>query len=70
MRRREFTGCPVLMNTSFNVWGEPIVRTPEDAFRCSMGNELELLVVGRCVLKKSEQNTALKQDYSSAFELD
>ena len=64
------TGCPVLVNTSFNVRGEPIVCTPEDAFRCFMGSELDLLVVGNCVLKKSEQNTALKQDYSSAFELD
>ena len=70
---REFkrlTGCPVLVNTSFNVRGEPIVCTPEDAFRCFMGNELDLLVVGNCVLKKTEQDPALKQDYSSAFELD
>jgi carbamoyltransferase len=64
------TGCPVLVNTSFNVRGEPIVCTPEDAFRCFMGNELDLLVIGNCVLRKSEQNPALKQDYSSAFELD
>jgi len=64
------TGCPVLVNTSFNVRGEPIVCTPEDAFRCFMGSELDLLVVGNCVLKTSEQNTALRQDYSSAFELD
>jgi carbamoyltransferase len=67
---KRLTGCPVLVNTSFNVRGEPIVCTPEDAFRCFMGNELDLLVVGNCVLKKSEQNPALKQDYSSAFELD
>jgi carbamoyltransferase len=64
------TGCPVLVNTSFNVRGEPIVCTPEDAFRCFMGNELDLLVIGNCVLRKSDQNPALKQDYSSAFELD
>jgi carbamoyltransferase len=64
------TGCPVLVNTSFNVRGEPIVCTPEDAFRCFMGNELDLLVVGNCVMRKTEQNPALKQDYSSAFELD
>jgi carbamoyltransferase len=64
------TGCPVLVNTSFNVRGEPIVCTPEDAFRCFMGNELDLLVVGRCLMRKGEQNPALKQDYSSAFELD
>ncbi|MGY2908684.1 putative NodU family carbamoyl transferase [Bradyrhizobium sp. URHC0002] len=67
---KRLTGCPVLVNTSFNVRGEPIVCTPEDAFRCFMGSELDLLAVGNCVLKKSEQNTALKQDYSSAFELD
>jgi carbamoyltransferase len=70
---REFkalSGCPVLVNTSFNVRGEPIVCTPEDAFRCFMGNELDVLVVGNCVLRKSEQDSALKQDYSSAFELD
>jgi carbamoyltransferase len=64
------TGCPVLVNTSFNVRGEPIVCTPQDAFRCFMGNELDLLVIGNCVLRKGEQNPALKQDYSSAFELD
>jgi carbamoyltransferase len=64
------TGCSVLVNTSFNVRGEPIVCTPEDAFRCFMGNELDVLVVGNCVLRKSEQNPDLKQDYSSAFDLD
>ncbi|WP_028346740.1 carbamoyltransferase family protein [Bradyrhizobium murdochi] len=69
-RFKELTGCPVLVNTSFNVRGEPIVCTPEDAFRCFMGNELDLLVVGNCVLWKSEQDAALKQEYSSAFELD
>jgi carbamoyltransferase len=67
---KRLTGCPVLVNTSFNVRGEPIVCTPEDAFRCFMGNELDVLVVGNCVLRKGEQNPALKQDYSSAFELD
>jgi carbamoyltransferase len=70
MQFKQLTGCPVLVNTSFNVRGEPIVCTPEDAFRCFMGNELDILVVGNCVLKKSEQNPALKRDYSSAFELD
>jgi carbamoyltransferase len=69
-RFKALTGCPVLVNTSFNVRGEPIVCTPEDAFRCFMGNELDLLVAGRCVLKKADQNPDLKQDYSSAFELD
>jgi carbamoyltransferase len=61
------TGCPVLVNTSFNVRGEPIVCTPEDAFRCFMGTELDLLVVGRAVLRKDRQDPAHRQDYSSAF---
>jgi len=69
-RFKVLTGCPVLVNTSFNVRGEPIVCTPEDAFRCFMGNELDLLVIGQCVMRKAEQNPDLKQDYSSAFELD
>ena len=64
------TGCPVLVNTSFNVRGEPIVGTPEDAFRCFMGTEMETLVVGNCVLKKASQNKALAEDYTSKFELD
>jgi carbamoyltransferase len=64
------TGCPVLVNTSFNVRGEPIVCTPEDAFRCFMGTEIELLVAGNCVLDKTRQDPALKQDYKEAFELD
>jgi carbamoyltransferase len=69
-RFKALTGCPVLVNTSFNVRGEPIVCTPEDAFRCFMGNELDLLVVGNCVLRKAEQDPNLKQDYSATFELD
>ena len=69
-RFKALSGCPMLVNTSFNVRGEPIVCTPEDAFRCFMGNELDVLVVGNCVLNKSEQDSALKRDYSSAFELD
>jgi carbamoyltransferase len=64
------TGCPVLINTSFNVRGEPIVCTPEDAYRCFMGNELDLLFVGNCVLRKSEQNPALRKNYRSGLELD
>ena len=67
---KALTGCPVLVNTSFNVRGEPIVCTPEDAFRCFMGNELDLLVVGNCVLVKDAQDPALKADYSLAFEAD
>ena len=69
-RFKALTGCPVLVNTSFNVRGEPIVCTPEDAFRCFMGTEIEMLAVGNCVLRKNEQNPQLKQDYSDAFELD
>jgi carbamoyltransferase len=69
-RWKELTGCPVLVNTSFNVRGEPIVCTPEQAFRCFMGTEIEMLVVGDCVLKKEEQDPALKRDYKDAFELD
>ncbi len=69
-RFKETTGCPVLVNTSFNVRGEPIVCTPEDAFRCFMGNKLDLLVVGRCILHKSAQDTRLRREYSSAFKLD
>jgi len=60
----------VLVNTSFNVRGEPIVGTPEDAFRCFMGTEIETLVIGDCVLDKAAQNPALKLDYKHAFELD
>jgi carbamoyltransferase len=69
-RFKQLTGCPVLVNTSFNVRGEPIVCTPEDAFRCFMGNELDRLVVGNCVMEKSAQDPALKQDYTAAFEPD
>jgi carbamoyltransferase len=64
------TGCPVVVNTSFNVRGEPIVRTPEEAFRCFMGTELDALAVGNLHLRKCEQNPALKLDYKNAFELD
>ena len=69
-RFKALTGCPVLVNTSFNVRGEPIVCSPEDAFRCFMGNELDLLVIGNCVLRKGEQDPGLKRDYSSVFEPD
>jgi carbamoyltransferase len=67
---KERTGCPVLVNTSFNVRGEPIVCTPEDAFRCLMGTELDALAVGNLYLVKSEQNTSLQLDYKHAFALD
>lgn len=64
------TGCPVLVNTSFNVRGEPIVCTPEDAFRCFMGTEIEVLAVGNCLLRKEDQDPGLKQNYETKFALD
>jgi carbamoyltransferase len=64
------TGCPVLVNTSFNVRGEPIVCTPEDAFRCFMGTDIEVLVAGDCVLLKEEQDQGLRIEYKDDFELD
>ena len=64
------TGCPVLVNTSFNVRGEPIVCTPEDAFRCFMGTEIEVLAAGNCLLRKEAQNPSLKIDYKEAFDPD
>jgi carbamoyltransferase len=64
------TGSSVIVNTSFNVRGEPIVCTPEDAWRCFMGSEIEVLVVGNCLLRKEDQDPALKLDYKNAFELD
>jgi carbamoyltransferase len=69
-RFKERTGCPVIVNTSFNVRGEPIVGTPEDAFRCFMGTEIEVLAIGNCFLQKEEQDRALQRDYKGAFELD
>jgi carbamoyltransferase len=67
---KQQTGCPVIVNTSFNVRGEPIVCTPEDAFRCFMGTEIEALAVGNCFLRKEDQDPALKLNYETAFELD
>jgi carbamoyltransferase len=64
------TGCPVLVNTSFNVRGEPIVCTPADAFRCFMGTEIERLAVGNCYLYKEDQDPSLKESYASRFDLD
>ncbi len=66
----ERTGCPVIVNTSFNVRGEPIVCTPEDAFHCFMGTNMEALAAGNCFLRKSEQDTNLAQQYQSKFDLD
>ena len=67
---KEKTGCPVVVNTSFNVRGEPIVNTPVDAFNCFMGTELDILVIGNCYLEKTKQDLTLKKDYSKNFELD
>jgi carbamoyltransferase len=64
------TGCPVIVNTSFNVRGEPIVGTPEDAFRCFMGTDMEVLAIGNCFLRKEDQNPNLTKDYKSGFDLD
>jgi carbamoyltransferase len=64
------TGCPVLINTSFNVRSEPIVCTPEDAFRCFMGTDIELLVAGNCVFRKEDQDPSLRVDYKNTFEPD
>ncbi len=67
---KERTGCPVIVNTSFNVRGEPIVNSPTDAFNCFMGTELDYLVIGDCILDKKKQDLNLKKDYKKNFELD
>ena len=67
---KEKTGCPLIVNTSFNVRGEPIVNSPADAFNCFMGTELDILVIGNCFLDKKDQDLALKKNYSENFELD
>lgn len=66
----ELTGCPILVNTSFNVRGEPIVCTPEDAFRCFMGTDLDALVVGDVFLEKKQQHESLISTYKDSYELD
>jgi len=69
-RFKELTGCPILVNTSFNIRGEPIVCTPEDAFRCFMGSELDMLIAGNCALQKVEQNPDLKSNYRLSLDSD
>ena len=69
-RFRALTDCPMLVNTSFNVRGEPIVCTPEEAFRCFMGTEIDALAVGDCWLAKPDQDPALKQEHAAKFEVD
>ena len=67
---KEKTNCPMIVNTSFNVRGEPIVNTPADAFNCFMGTELDKLIIGNCYLDKNNQDPSLKKDYTKNFELD
>ncbi len=67
---KEKTGCGVVINTSFNVRGEPIVCTPEDAFKCFMGTEIEMLAIGNCVLRKDQQDKSLVENYEERYELD
>ena len=69
-RFKALSGCPVVVNTSFNVRGEPIVCTPEDAFRCFMGTGIDVLAIGNCLLEKEDQDPSLKRDYAGDFELD
>ena len=69
-RFKALIGCPVVVNTSFNVRGEPIVCTPEDAFRCFMGTGIDVLAIGNCLLEKEDQDPSLKRDYAGDFELD
>ncbi len=64
------TGCPVIVNTSFNVRGEPIVNTPSDAFNCFMGTELDYLIIGNCILDKKKQDKSFIKNYYKKFELD
>jgi carbamoyltransferase len=69
-RFKELSGCPVIVNTSFNIRGEPIICTPEDAFKCFMGTDLDVLVVGNSLLVKTEQPQELAEDYRLKYELD
>ena len=66
----EKTGCPIIVNTSFNIRGEPIVCNPTDAFNCFMGTNLDVLAVGNYLMLKEEQNTNLKSDYKNKYALD
>ncbi len=70
LKFKEKTGCPIIINTSFNIRGEPIVNTPKEAFNCFMGTELDYLIIGNCILDKKEQNPDLKRNYRDNFKLD
>jgi carbamoyltransferase len=67
---KEKTGCPLVVNTSFNVRGEPIICTPTDAFRCFMGTDLDVLAIGNYLLIKENQNVSLKENYEEKYDLD
>ena len=67
---KEKTGCPLVINTSFNIRGEPIICSPKDAFKCFMGTEIDILAVGNYLLYKEQQNEALKENYQERYELD
>ena len=69
-RFKEITGCPVLVNTSFNVRGEPIVESPDDGFKCLMGTDIDLLVIGNCILKKKNQDDSLINNYLNQYAFD
>ncbi len=64
------TGCPILINASFNVRGEPLVCTPEDAYQCFMGTDIETLAIGNALLRSEDQPERLKRQYHAAFALD
>tara|TARA_B100001750_G_C14915749_1_gene306815 strand:- start:3 stop:518 length:516 start_codon:yes stop_codon:yes gene_type:complete len=70
LKFKEDSGCPVIVNTSFNVRGEPIVNTPENAFDCFMGTEIDTLVIGNCFLIKNDQDSSLKKNYKNKYDLD
>ena len=67
---KDKTGCPIVVNTSFNVRGEPIICSPSDAFKCFMGTELDVLAIGNYLLFKKEQDEAIKDNYEKGYELD
>jgi len=67
---KNMTGCPLIVNTSFNVRGEPIVCTPKDAFKCFMGTDLDVLALGNFLLIKKQQDKTLKKNYEESYELD
>jgi len=69
-RFKDLTGCPVVVNTSFNVRGEPIVCSPTDAFKCFMGTELDILTIGNFLLRKEDQDASLAENYKDKYDLD